>query len=295
MKEDVSMSSTFMRGLNLLEVLDHHGPLTITELALRTGMDKGTVSRTVSACVADGWLVRAEGRVVLGPRCALLGRRALGSDVMSRAEPLIHAVAGATGLMTQALGLVGHEVVLLASAGGRGGEIQFSGMDAPAPLHAMAAGKAIAAQLTSAELDAVLPPEPFPDGTDFIESMRESSAAPLFTQFFIEEHTSAFKGVATTRGELERQLEQVRGVGAAIDRGDLHPALACIAVPWPHQTIPTSLACLGTPTEIGANEPLAFRCLTAAIRPGATPREVIAAAAEPEGTTMPPLRSIGDA
>jgi DNA-binding IclR family transcriptional regulator len=285
------MSSTFMRGLNLLEVLDHNGPLTITELASRTGIDKGTVSRTVSACVADGWLVRVERGVVLGPRCALLGRRALGSDVIGRAEPLVHAVAGATGLMTQALGLVGPMAVLLASAGGRGGDIQFSGMDVPGPMHAIAAGKAIAAQLTSAELDAVLPPEPFPDGSDFVESMGESSAAPLFTQFLAEADVPVPKNVATTRQELDRQLDQVRQVGAAFDRGDLHPALACIAVPWPHLSIPAALACLGTPAEIAANEPLALRCLTTAIRQAATPQEVIAAAVETtsEGDRRPQL------
>jgi DNA-binding IclR family transcriptional regulator len=294
MKEDAVMASTFIRGLNLLEVLDHQGPLTITELAARTGMDKGTVSRTVSACAAGGWLARTERGVVLGPRSALLGRRALGSDVISRAEPLVHAVAGATGLMTQAVGLVGPMAVLLASAGGRGGDIQFSGTDVPGPLHAIAAGKAIAAQLTPAELDAILPAEPFPDGADFIESMGQSSAAPLFSQFLTEGGSPLPKNVATTRDELDRQLDVVRHVGAAFDHGDLHPALACIAVPWPHLSIPAALACLGTPPEITANEPVALRCLTTAIRPAATPREVIAAAAQTERATTTSLRSVGD-
>jgi DNA-binding IclR family transcriptional regulator len=288
------MASTFIRGLYLLEVLDRHGPLTITELAARTGMDKGTVSRTVSACVTDGWLARAERGVVLGPRCALLGRRALGSDVIDRAEPLAHAVAGATGLMTQAFGLVGPTAVLFASAGGRGGDILFSGMDVPSPLHAIAAGRAIAAQLTSAQLDAILPPEPFPDGTDFMESIDESSAAPLFTQFISEGDSPVATNVATTRDELDGQLDLVRQVGASFDRGDLHPALACIAVPWPHLSIPAALACLGTPAEIAANEPLALRCLTTAIRPAARPQDVIAAAAQTERVSTTSLRSVGD-
>jgi DNA-binding IclR family transcriptional regulator len=294
MEEDAVMASTFIRGLNLLEVLDHHGPLTITELAARTGMDKGTVSRTVSACVTDGWLARAERGVVLGPRCALLGRRALGSDVISRAEPLVHAVAGATGLMTQAFGLVGPTAVLFASAGGRGGDARFSGMEAPSPLHIIAAGRAIAAQLTSAELDAHLPPEPFPDGAGFMKSMGESSAAPLFTQFLAEGDSPVPKNVPTTRDELDRQLDLIRQLGAAFDRGELHPALACIAVPWPHLSIPAALACLGTPAQIAANEPLALRCLTTAIGPVATPQDVIAAAAQTELASKTSLRSVGD-
>lgn len=272
------MSSTFIRGLHLLEVLDHHGPLTITELAHRTGIDKGNVSRMASACVADGWMVRSERRVALGPRCALLGRRGLGSDVIGRAEPLVHAVAGATGLLTQALGLVGSVAVLLASASGRGGEGRFSGEYMPGPLHAIAAGRAIAAQLTSDQLDAVLPPEPFPDGTDFIESMHKEPAAALYTQFLIEGHLSVATNVATTRAELDRQLDLIRQVGVAFDRGDLHPAMACIAVPWPHPSMPAALTCLGTPAEIAANEPLVLRCLTAALQPAATPGQVIAAA-----------------
>jgi DNA-binding IclR family transcriptional regulator len=276
------MSSTFMRGLNLLEVLDHHGPLTITELAHRTGIDKGTVSRMASACVADGWMVRSERRVALGPRCVLLGRRGLGADVVGRAEPLVHALAGATGLLTQAFGLVGSTVVLLASASGRGNESQFSGEYVPGPLHAIAAGRAIAAQLTSDQLDAVLPPEPFSDGTDFIESMHKEPAAALFTRFFTEDHSSVPNNVATTRAEFDRQLDLVRQTGAAFDRGDLHPAMACIAVPWPQPSVPAALSCLGTPAEIAANEPLVLRCLIAATRPAATPGEVIAAAVESE-------------
>ena len=220
--------------------------------------------------------------MALGPRCALLGRHGLGADVIGQAEPLVHAVAGATGLLTQALGLVGSVAVLLASASGRGRESQFSGEYVPGPLHAIAAGRAIAAQLTSDQLDAVLPPEPFPDGTEFIESMLKEPAAALFTQFFTEDHNSAPNNVATTRAELDRQLDLIRQTGTAFDRGDLHPAMACIAVPWPHPTLPAALACLGTPAEIAANEPLVLRCLVAAMRPAATPREVIAAAVESE-------------
>jgi DNA-binding IclR family transcriptional regulator len=197
--------------------------------------------------------------------------------------------------MTQALGLVGSTAVLFASAGGRGGDVRFSGLDVPSPLHAIAAGRAIAAQLSSSDLDAVLPPEPFADGSDFIQSMGESSAAPLFTQFLTEGGSPVPKNVATTRDALDRQLDRVRQVGAAFDHGDLHPAMACIAVPWPHLSIPAALACLGTPAEIAANEPLALQCLSTATRPAATPREVVAAAAaQTEGATAATPRSMGD-
>ena len=67
-RNNTRMSSTFIRGLALLETIDLYGPITVTELAQRTGVDKSTVSRTLAACEPDGWVVRTEGRVALGPR-----------------------------------------------------------------------------------------------------------------------------------------------------------------------------------------------------------------------------------
>jgi DNA-binding IclR family transcriptional regulator len=275
------MSSTFLRGLHLLEILDHHGPLTVTELAQRTGIDKGAVSRMVSASVADGWMVRAERKISLGPRCVLLGRHGLGSDLVSQAEPLVHAVAGVTGSLTQVYGLVGAKAVLLASASGQE-EISFPGEDVPGPLHSTAAGRAIAALLTADQLDAVLPPEPFPDGSEFVASMNQMAAQAMLTPFLAEGAPSAPVTVATTRQDLEVQLAQLRVDGAAFDRGDVYPTLGCIAVPWAHRSLPAALACLASPSDIAAKEDFYLTCLNAAARPAATPRDVIAAAAEQE-------------
>jgi DNA-binding IclR family transcriptional regulator len=112
--------------------------------------------------------------------------------------------------------------------------------------------------------------------------MQKTPAAGLYAQFSTEGHSSAPKNVATTRKELDRQLDTIRQVGVAFDRGDLHPAMACIAAPWPNPTMPAALVCLGSPAEIGASERMALRCLIAATQPAATPADVIAAAVAPE-------------
>jgi DNA-binding IclR family transcriptional regulator len=272
------LASTFMRGLGLLQVIDRHGPITVTELARRTGIEIATVSRTVTACAADGWIVKTGRGVTLGPRAALLGRSGHGADVIAAAEPLVHTIAGVTGLTTHAYGLVGAAVVLLASASGRDEQLML-GEAVPGLLNVTAAGRAVAAQLDPADLDTLLPPEPFPDGTDFIESARELMAAAPMSRLLDGHHPPRPGPVPTTRHDLNRQLVQIRATGAAYDHGDLHPAMACIAVPWPHPTLPAALACLGHPASIAAAGPLVLRCLTAAVAAAATPREVIAAAA----------------
>jgi DNA-binding IclR family transcriptional regulator len=68
------MSKTMLNRLAMLEQLDVSGSLTIGELARRSGLDVSVVSRTVAALEPDGWVVRVNGRVMIGPRATLLGR-----------------------------------------------------------------------------------------------------------------------------------------------------------------------------------------------------------------------------
>ncbi len=174
------MSKTFLSRLAMLEVLDAAGPLTISELARRSGLDVAVVSRTVAACEGDGWLARVGGKVTIGPRATLLGHASPFADVIAGAAPLVHAVAGVTGLLTHAYSLIGASSVLIAAGPGRGPGIP-PGLAARAPLHATAAGHAIAVQLDPARLDALLPPEPYPDADAVTAAMAGTAAEPFFT------------------------------------------------------------------------------------------------------------------
>ncbi len=80
-----------LRGLKLLETIDVYGPLTVTEIANVTGLDKSWVSRIVTACEPDGWIVRENGRVTLGPRAALLAHSSAAGELIRRAQPLVEA------------------------------------------------------------------------------------------------------------------------------------------------------------------------------------------------------------
>jgi DNA-binding IclR family transcriptional regulator len=279
------MSKTFMRGLTLLETIDLHGPITITELARRSGVEKSIVSRTITACEIDGWVVRSAGKVALGPRAALLGRSSAAEAAVRHAEPLVQALAGVTGLLAQAYALVGARAVLIASAGA---SIPV-GLGTGLPLFATAAGKVIAAQLTDSELDRRLPPEPFPDATAEVAGL--AGFEPLSSALLAppKESSSAPSKAARDRRQLAKQLEVIRRDGLATDAGEIDPSLGCIAVPWPGQPgMPAALACMGSPASLATGEVLVKAVLTAAASPAATREEIVASAASVFGAPPGP-------
>lgn len=269
------MSKTLLSRLQMFETLDAYGPMTITELARQSGLDVTVVSRTVSACEPDGWLVRVDGKVILGPRCALLAHDSPSAVLITTAEPLIHAVAGVTGLFAHVTALVGTRAVLMASATGRVSGAP-AGLASPVPIYATAGGRAIAAELEPDELRWLLPQEPFPDAVAIIGALDNMASAALFAQSTNPGHRPP---LPRTRAELDKKLDRIRADGYAVDRGALHPALHCTAIPWPHQALPVSISCAGPAQEMHDNDELIRRVLLAASQPGATSQEVIAAAA----------------
>jgi DNA-binding IclR family transcriptional regulator len=281
------MPTSFMRGLELLETIDIHGPVTVTELARLTGHDKSTVSRMLTACEPNGWIVRDHGRVTLGPRAALLAYVSTSGELIRRAQPLVEAIAGVTGLTAQAYALVGTRATVLAAAGGSS-QLMSVGVGMSTSLVATAAGQVIATQIDPDRLERLLPAEPFPNAlTDLLSNpgylgfatgrfARSSAAAELPLS------------VPRDRAELDQRLALVAEQGYAIDHGDLHPAIGCVAVPWPGGTDGASLTCMGLPSEIATAEELALRVLAAAVAPGATREDIVAAAASARHYSLAP-------
>jgi DNA-binding IclR family transcriptional regulator len=269
------MPTSFMRGLELLETIDVHGPVTVTELARITGHDKSSVSRMLSACEPDGWIVRDHGRVALGPRAALLAYRSTAGELIRRAQPLVEALGGVTGLTAQAYGLVGTRATVLSAAGGSN-PLTSVGVGMSASLVATAAGQVIATQLEPATLERLLPAEPFPN--PLVELLANTGYLVFASSRFIRPNVIADAplSVPQDREQLDLQLELVREQGFAVDRGNLHPEIGCIAVPWLGSA---ALACMGSPAEVEASEALALTVLQAAAAPAATREDVVAAAA----------------
>ncbi len=268
-----------IRGLELLETLDLHGALTVSEIARITSHDKSWVSRIVSACEPDGWVVREHGRIALGPRAALLAYGSAAGELIRRAQPLVEALAGVTGLTTQAYSLVGRHATVLAAAGS-GSQLSSVGVGMSASLVATAAGQVILTQLDPDAVEVLLPEEPFPN------ALIELLANPGYVAFaggrFASMRVAADAPLAVpgNRAELLARLELVREQGYAIDGGDLHPQIGCLAVPWPGAGgVAATLTCMGSPAEVAAFKGLALAALEAAGAPAATREDVVAAAA----------------
>jgi IclR family transcriptional regulator, pca regulon regulatory protein len=271
------MSKTLMRGLALLETIDLHGPIAIMELVRHTGIDKSIVSRTIAALEREGWVVRHEAKVELGPRAALLGHSSLAAQAVRQAEPLVHAIAGVTGLLTQAYGLVGSRALVLAAAGGRGPSTSV-GLGSEVPLFATAAGKTVAAQLDADDLARRLPSEPFPDPA--AELAKLAGYGPFAGAVMgTDEPLLPSDTIATSRDQLDRQLADVRRSGFAMDNGELHPRMGCLAVPWPLPGLPSALACMGSPADVTLNETVVKAALRTAASMGSRPEDVVASAA----------------
>ena len=267
-----------LRGLQLLEILDAHGPLTITEVARLTGQDKSWVSRIVSSCEPDGWIVREHGRIALGPRSALLAHGSSAGELIRRAQPLVEALAGVTGLTAQAYGLVGRHATVLAAAGG-GMPMSSVGVGMATSLVGTAAGQVIAAQLERQRLERLLPPEPYPD------PLAELLTNPGYVAFAsgrfapVKVSENRRSPVPSTREQLDEVLAEVGRNGMAVDHGELHPQIACVAVPWPASGDVAALACMGSPAEITESAALARSVLDTAAAPGATREDIVSSAA----------------
>jgi DNA-binding IclR family transcriptional regulator len=272
------MSKTLLRGLDLIEEVGRNGPMTVSELSRRTGVHITIVSRTIKACEPEGWLVRVDGKVLPGPRCALLGLASPVSRTIAEAEPLVRTIAAVTGLAASADGLVGGELMMLASFGTAGAS-DLAGALSRVPVYVLATGRAVAAQLPAERLDAVLPAEPYPDAGQLLASIHDLAPLSSYLASFGADRDPA-AALPRTRAELDANLESIRAGGFARDHGALHPSIHCIAAPWPTDTLPAAMACFGSREKIESDADLIEAALRAATKPGATTQDVIEAAAK---------------
>jgi DNA-binding IclR family transcriptional regulator len=267
------MSKTLLSRLAMFEVLDAYGPLTMTELSQRARLDLTVVSRTVAACEPDGWLIRRDGKVELGSRCALLAHGSASAQFMAAAEPLVHAVAGVTGVFTHANGLIGNQVMLIATAPGRGAAIP-AGLSSKTSVYVTAGGRAIASQIDPGSLRDFLPAEPFPDSSSVMSGFDDTASARIFTPP-TNDGTNAHT-LPTNREQLDLELAAISATGFATDHGSLHPAIHCVAIPWRGNAMIASISCVGSAREIADNAELIRSALSAAAAQGADPRDIIA-------------------
>jgi DNA-binding IclR family transcriptional regulator len=272
------MSKTLVRGLELIEEVGLHGPMTVTELARLVGVHVSVASRTVASLEPEGWLRRTDdGKVAVGPRCALLGLISPTGMTIRRADALVRAISAVTGVATAASGLIGRDVMILAAASSPDSELP-EGFSSRSPIYVMAAGRAIAAQLPAETLDSILPADPFPNVAQVLAMMSGSEPVVGYIES-IGPGGEPSGTIPLSRAELADSIDSIQKDGFARDAGELHPAVHCIAMPWPTGDLPASIACIGSREAIDGHAAQIEACLTAAVKPGAGAQDVFGVAA----------------
>jgi len=195
------------RVLRVLEVFGPSKPtLSLSEIAIQSGLPKSSVHRLLATLIARGFLERdlATLRYRVGIRLFELGstvlhERGLQSSGMAVAEQL----AAATRETCHLAVLSGVEAVYVSKFDGASSIIMSSKVGSRAPSYCTAIGKVLIAW----------------GGDELVEQVVASGLRP---------HT---RKTITEPSELARELERVRLRGYALDIEELEDGLRCVAAP----------------------------------------------------------------
>lgn len=184
---------------------DSHSRMTLSEVAVRIGLTRGTTRRFLQTLVTLGYLGSDGKQFWLAPKILDLGFAYLSASRLPQAAaPVARRISDATGESCSVAVLDGTQVVYVHRVQPRR---IFSGaleVGSRLPAHASSLGQAILARLPADECDAVL--------------------ALMDFQRFTE-------ATLTDADALREKLDRVRVEGAAVVDGELETGIASVAVP----------------------------------------------------------------
>lgn len=188
----------------VLTALEHAGDgLTLSELALATGMARSTVHRIAAALETEGLVVSSpRGLLRLGPRLVALAR-ATRWHLGDAARPYLAELARHVDETVELGVLQGASLLLVDQVVARRRLRAVSSVGARFPSHCMAGGKVLLARLTDEAVTGLLPAR-------------------------LERLTAA---TITSPGELLEQLAAVRELGVAFDHDEESEGISGVAVP----------------------------------------------------------------
>lgn len=203
------------------------GPMTLAKVTARTGLPRSSAHRLLEQLANAGWLARSpEQTYELGVKAYEMGQAALNQNrLLHHARPVMHAFAQRTGFTIQ-LGVVDRgDTVYLAKVNGRSSGPTPTAVGQRVPAHLTALGKVIMAY-------SAVPDAHTPRGRQDADST--ATARPL-------------------AGKFEDELTHVRDRGAAFDRGDTFPGIACVGVSiGPPEHMYGNMAALSLCAPVGA-------------------------------------------
>jgi DNA-binding IclR family transcriptional regulator len=203
--ESSSTVQSVERAVTILEILARAGEAGVTELANRIGVHKSTAFRLVSTLEQRGLVEQSadRGKYQLGVGILrLAGATTARLDVVQEARPICRKLAADTGETVNIAVLSDRSALYLDQFAGASALQPHNWVGQHIPLHATSNGKMLISGLADEELDRV------------VDTM------PAYTNRTI-----------TTRRQLRRALDEVRGQGYAVAVDELEVGLAAIAAP----------------------------------------------------------------
>lgn len=195
------------KALDLVDLLDEHEALTLTELSSRSGINKVTTLRILANLEERGYVERddATGRYRLGFRLLQLGmRKSEGLDLRTVARPVLKTLHAETG-ETVNLAIPNRDgLVYIDIIESTHGLRMAATIGARDDYHSTALGKAMLAYQPAS----------------FREEFLARQALPRKTSHTIVEP-----------GALQAELDRVREAGFAVDNEENEPGARCIAAP----------------------------------------------------------------
>jgi DNA-binding IclR family transcriptional regulator len=184
----------------VLDAFDGPGRLSLAQVVRRTGLPRSSAHRMLERLVQLRWLRRHGRDYELGMRLVELGSLAVHQDRLhSAAQPFLHELHRATGLVVHLAVLDGADVVYLEKIAGGLGAAVPTRVGGRQPAHCTAVGKALLA---------------------FSEQDDDVDLLPRKTKYSI-----------STRRQLADELAAVRARGFACERSESRIGFGCVAAP----------------------------------------------------------------
>ena len=199
------MEKTLAKGLRLIETLARLGhPVGVTEAANAVGLQKSNAHRLLRSLAELGYVrqIADTGRYELTLRLWEMGSRVIARlDIAAEATPAMRKLATLTKETVHLSLLEGDEVVYVHKIDSPHPVRAYSAIGGRAPAHCVATGKALLAF------------QP-PDAGDDTKVRKSFTAATI-----------------TEPAQLRRELERIRKLGHAINRGEWREGVFGVAAP----------------------------------------------------------------
>jgi DNA-binding IclR family transcriptional regulator len=188
----------------VLDAFEGPGRLTLAQIVRRTGLPRSSAHRMLERLVQLRWLRRHGRDYELGMKLVELGSLAVHQDRLHRAaQPFLHELHRATGLVVHLAVLDGADVVYLEKIAGGFGAAVPTRVGGRQPAHCTAVGKALLAFMNPNRLDDV--------DIDLLSRKTRYSIS--------------------TRRQLAEELAATRARGFAFERAESVAGFGCVAAP----------------------------------------------------------------